>query len=49
MDDGAGGDTRGSSAVAALLFPRTGALGVVALRVTIAAVLLLAVCLPDAR
>lgn len=34
------------SAVAALLFPRAGALGVVALRVTIAAVLLLAVCRP---
>jgi inner membrane transporter RhtA len=37
------------SAVAALLFPRTGALGVVALRVTIAAVLLLAVCRPRLR
>ncbi|UNZ20921.1 EamA family transporter [Streptomyces sp. 891-h] len=37
------------SAVAALLFPRAGALGVVALRVTIAAVLLLAVCRPRLR
>ncbi|MFD5085225.1 DMT family transporter [Kitasatospora sp. NPDC058406] len=37
------------SAVAALLFPRVGALGVVTLRVTIAAVLLLAVCRPRLR
>ncbi|MDG4533936.1 EamA family transporter [Streptomyces sp. AV19] len=37
------------SAVAALLFPRAGALGVVALRVTIAAVLLLAFCRPRLR
>ncbi|MFI9724301.1 EamA family transporter [Streptomyces sp. NPDC052396] len=37
------------SAVAALLFPRAGALGVVALRVTIAAVLLWAVCRPRLR
>ncbi|MGP3975705.1 EamA family transporter [Streptomyces sp. 8N114] len=37
------------SAVAALLFPRAGALGVVALRVTIAAVLLLVVCRPRLR
>ncbi|MGI5346893.1 EamA family transporter [Streptomyces sp. CA-250714] len=37
------------SAVAALLFPYAGALGVVALRVTIAAVLLLAVCRPRLR
>ncbi|MEU6127274.1 EamA family transporter [Streptomyces sp. NPDC047123] len=37
------------SAVAALLFPRAGALGVVALRVTIAAVLLLLVCRPRLR
>ncbi|MEL3947476.1 EamA family transporter [Streptomyces sp. LNU-CPARS28] len=37
------------SAAAALLFPRAGALGVVALRVTIAAVLLLVVCRPRLR
>ncbi|MFV0132097.1 EamA family transporter [Streptomyces sp. HMX87] len=37
------------SAVAALLFPRAGALGVVALRITLAAVLLLAVCRPRLR
>ncbi|MEV6973713.1 EamA family transporter [Kitasatospora sp. NPDC093806] len=37
------------SAVAALLFPRAGALGVVTLRVTIAAVLLWAVCRPRLR
>ncbi|MFI7245993.1 EamA family transporter [Streptomyces qinglanensis] len=37
------------SAVAALLFPRAGALGVVALRVTLAAVLLLVVCRPRLR
>ncbi|TVL89322.1 DMT family transporter [Streptomyces sp. SAJ15] len=37
------------SAVAALLFPRVEALGVVALRVTIAAVLLLVVCRPRLR
>nr|WP_231978928.1 EamA family transporter [Streptomyces sp. TLI_053] len=37
------------SAVAALLFPRAGALGTVALRVTITAVLLLAVCRPRLR
>ncbi|MCX4545670.1 EamA family transporter [Streptomyces sp. NBC_01565] len=37
------------SAVAAGLFPRAGALGVVALRVTIAALLLLAVCRPRLR
>nr|WP_229697046.1 EamA family transporter [Streptomyces lasiicapitis] len=37
------------SAVAALLFPRAGALGVVSLRVTLAAVLILAVCRPRLR
>ncbi|GGR88643.1 membrane protein [Streptomyces aureoverticillatus] len=37
------------SAFAALLFPRAGALGVVTLRVTIAAVLLLVVCRPRLR
>lgn len=37
------------AAVAALLFPRAGALGVVALRVTIAAVVLSAVCRPRLR
>ncbi|MFI2203837.1 EamA family transporter [Streptomyces sp. NPDC020192] len=37
------------SACAALLFPRAGALGVVAVRVTLAAVLLLAVCRPRLR
>jgi inner membrane transporter RhtA len=37
------------SAVAALLFPRAGALGVVSLRVTIAALLLLVVCRPRLR
>ncbi|MEV4432342.1 EamA family transporter [Streptomyces sp. NPDC049585] len=37
------------SAVAALLFPRAGALGVVALRVSLAAALLLAVCRPRLR
>ncbi|WP_419997723.1 EamA family transporter [Streptomyces boninensis] len=37
------------SAVAALLFPRAGALGVVALRIAIAAVLLLVVCRPRLR
>ncbi|MFD8785348.1 DMT family transporter [Kitasatospora sp. NPDC059599] len=37
------------SAVAALLFPRVGALGTVMLRVTITAVLLLAVCRPRLR
>ncbi|MFF4407259.1 DMT family transporter [Streptomyces sp. NPDC001262] len=37
------------SAVAALLFPRAGALGVVTLRVTLAAVLLLALCRPRLR
>ncbi|MFD8694816.1 EamA family transporter [Kitasatospora purpeofusca] len=37
------------SAVAALLFPRAGALGTVALRVTITAVLLLAACRPRLR
>ncbi len=37
------------SAVAALLFPRAGALGTVTLRVTITAVLLLAVCRPRLR
>ncbi|MEU3876862.1 MULTISPECIES: EamA family transporter [Streptomyces] len=37
------------SAAAALLFPRAGALGVVALRVSLAAALLLAVCRPRLR
>ncbi|MFE2146364.1 DMT family transporter, partial [Streptomyces sp. NPDC059456] len=37
------------SAVAALLFPSAGALGVVSLRVTLAALLLLAVCRPRLR
>ncbi|MEU6236935.1 EamA family transporter [Kitasatospora sp. NPDC047058] len=37
------------SAVAALLFPRAGALGTVTLRVTITAVMLLAVCRPRLR
>ncbi|MFF8677036.1 DMT family transporter [Streptomyces sp. NPDC015237] len=37
------------SAVAALLFPRAGAFGVVALRVTLAALLLMAVCRPRLR